>query len=169
MALNSSHITCVCTANICRSPMAERLLAHALKAEEGPLRSIPVISAGVSSYEGNNASNNSVLAMKKVGLDLSGHCSQSVSQEIVDGSWVIFCMTDSHKYLLHKFFPNIKAPVVLFRQFLDSSAETQVTDPYGMNLDVYENCRDNLVEALPSCINYLKTEIFPLLKKKSDS
>ncbi len=164
MALDSSYITCVCTANICRSPMAERLLAHALKAEDEPLRSIPVISAGVSSYEGDRASNNSILAMKKVGIDLSDHCSQSLSQEIVDRSLVIFCMTDSHKYLLHEFFHKTKAPVVLFRQFLDSPAETQVTDPYGMNLEVYENCRDNLVEAIPSCVNYIKTEILPLLK-----
>ncbi len=144
--------------------MAERLLGHALNAEDEPLRSIPVISAGVSSYEGEKASENSIRALQKVGLDLSDHYSLSLTQEIVDNSLVIFCMTDSHRYLLKEFFFEIKAPVVLFRQFIEPSTNTQVSDPYGMQLEAYENCRDNLVEAIPSCINYLKENLVPDLK-----
>ncbi len=144
--------------------MAERLLAHALKAEDEPLRSIAVISAGISSYEGERAAENSIHALQKVGLDLSGHFSRSLTQEIVDNSLVFFCMTDSHQYLLKEFFPGIKAPVLLFRQFVEPPADTQLPDPYGMPLDAYENCRDNLVETIPSCIQYLKENIVPNLK-----
>ncbi len=164
MAKISGYITCVCTANTCRSPMAERLLAHALLAEDEPLRSISVISAGVSSYEGERASENSVRALKKVGLDLSDHFSHSLTPEIVENSLVFFCMTDSHQYLLKEFYPNLKAPVLLFRQFMEPPASTQLPDPYGMQLEAYENCRDNLVEAIPSCVQYLREKLVPNLK-----
>ncbi len=164
MAPIPGYITCLCTANTCRSPMAERLLAHALKAEDEPLRSIPVISAGISSYEGERASENSIRALQKVSLDLSDHFSHSLTQEIVDNSLVFFCMTDAHQYLLKEFFPGVEAPVLLFRQFIDPPANTQLPDPYGMPLEAYENCRDNLVEAIPSCIQYLRENLAPNLK-----
>ena len=67
----SGLIIAVCTGNICRSPMAEVLLAHALKAESGRLANFRVISAGVAARDGDRASANSVTAVKKVGLDLS--------------------------------------------------------------------------------------------------
>ena len=43
-------IATVCTANICRSPVAEALLGHALQAEAEPLRSCRVVSAGTLSF-----------------------------------------------------------------------------------------------------------------------
>ena len=59
--------------------MAERLLKHALAAENGPLSEFEVISAGVSAFPGDQASRNAVKAMKKVGLDLSDHRSRPLS------------------------------------------------------------------------------------------
>jgi protein-tyrosine phosphatase len=35
--------------------------------------------------------------------------------------------------------------------------DPEVDDPYGGPLSVYETCRDNLVEAVPSVVNLLKT------------
>ena len=45
----------VCTGNTCRSPMAAQLLRHALAAEEEPLKSLEVVSAGVSAFAGDSA------------------------------------------------------------------------------------------------------------------
>ena len=63
-------IIVVCTANICRSPMAAALLQHALAAQPEPLRSFKIISAGVAARAGDHVSENSVIALKKVGLDI---------------------------------------------------------------------------------------------------
>ena len=60
-------IVAVCTANICRSPMAAALLQHALAARPEPLRSLRVVSAGVAARSGDLVSENSVLALRKVG------------------------------------------------------------------------------------------------------
>ena len=51
-------ILIVCTANICRSPMGEGLLRHALAAEPEPLRSLKVLSAGVAARDGEPVSEN---------------------------------------------------------------------------------------------------------------
>jgi protein-tyrosine-phosphatase len=56
-------VTCVCTANVCRSPMAEALLRHALAAEPEPLKSLQVVSAGVSAWDGYPITENSAAAL----------------------------------------------------------------------------------------------------------
>ncbi len=78
------HILIVCTGNICRSPMAQGLLAHALSAQPEPLRRLKVISAGVAAHTGEPISENSVTALKKVGIDIGHLRSQGLSQEMLN-------------------------------------------------------------------------------------
>jgi protein-tyrosine-phosphatase len=77
--------------------MGAALLRHALAAQPEPLRSLKVISAGVASRSGEPVSANSVTAMKKVGVDLKGHVSQPVTQELLDKAILVLCMTESHR------------------------------------------------------------------------
>src|ERR1700740_2862568 len=93
-------IVTVCTANICRSPMAAAVLQHALAAQPEPLRSLEVVSAGVAARAGEAVSENSVVALKKVGLDIAGHVSQPLTQEMLDEAAVILCMTESHRAMI---------------------------------------------------------------------
>ena len=84
MAKDRNLILTICTGNICRSPMAEKLLQHALNAEGAPLNQLKVVSAGVASGYSDPASSNSVAALKKVKLDLTQHQSQPVTQDLID-------------------------------------------------------------------------------------
>ncbi len=136
--------------------MAARLLAHALAAEEEPLRSIRSISAGVAACQGDLPSPNSEAALKKVGLNLDGHRSQPVTRELLESSFAVFCMTESHRALLAYHFDPLPTPVYLFREFLPPPASSEIPDPYGMNLHAYEICRDSLVEAIPSIMRFLR-------------
>ena len=58
------HILIVCTGNICRSPMAEGLLKHALAGQDSTLKELKVISAGVAAHEGEPISENAVVALR---------------------------------------------------------------------------------------------------------
>jgi protein-tyrosine-phosphatase len=151
------HILIVCTANICRSPMAAGLLHHFLAAQNEPLRSLPVVSAGMAARRGDPISDNAAIAMKKVGIDLSPHASQPVTQQLLDDALVVFCMTEAQRAMIQLQFERVPKHLYLFRQFLPPPVDPEVDDPYGGPLSVYETCRDNLVEAVPNVVNFLKT------------
>jgi protein-tyrosine-phosphatase len=150
------HILVVCTGNICRSPMGQGLLAHALSAQPEPLRSLKVISAGVAAHSGAGVSENSITALKKVGIDISDLRSQGLTQPMLDQALLVLGMTDSHLDIIRTRARPVPKNLHLFRDFLPPPADKEIGDPYGGPLKVYEACRDEMVEAIPSIIEHLK-------------
>ena len=136
--------------------MGAALLRHALAAEDGWLRSIPVISAGVSARGGEPPTDHSVTSLKKIGLDISGHISRPLTQELINGALVVIGMTDSHKAMVRLMADPEPKNLILFREFVNEG-EKEIADPYGCPLSVYEASRDEMVEALPSLVEFLKT------------
>ncbi|HSH10045.1 MAG TPA: low molecular weight protein arginine phosphatase [Oceanipulchritudo sp.] len=152
----SKVITVVCTGNVCRSPMAERLLQSALLAQPSPWNSIKVISAGVSAFPGDPASRNAVEAMRRVKMDISDHRSRPLSDQLIDISDLILTMTTGHMEMIRLQNPDLTAPIFLFREWT-SSGSKEVPDPFGGPLEVYLETRDNLSESIPSILGFLKT------------
>jgi len=150
------HILTICTANICRSPMAEGLLRHALAAQPSPLKPLRVVSAGVAARTGEMVTEYSVQAMKKAGIDISGHRSQPITQELIDGALAVLCMTEAHRATIPLMFERPPKNIFLFREFLPENAEKEIADPYGGPYKLYELCRDEMVEAIPSLIEQFK-------------
>jgi protein-tyrosine-phosphatase len=150
-------IVAVCTANICRSPMAAALLQHALAAQPEPWRSLKVVSAGVAARTGELASENSVLALKKVGIDISHHRSQPLTQRMLDEALAVLCMTESHRAMIQVQADPVPKNVFLFREFLPSQNDREIGDPYGGPYTVYEAVRDEMVESIPSLVERIKT------------
>jgi protein-tyrosine-phosphatase len=150
------HILVVCTGNICRSPMGQGLLAHALSAQPEPLRSLKVISAGVAAHTGEGISENSITALKKVGIDIKSLRSQGLTQPMLDNALLVLGMTESHLAIIRQRARPVPAHLHLFREFLPPPARQEIGDPYGGPLKLYESCRDEMVEAVPSIIEFLK-------------
>lgn len=135
--------------------MAAALLKHALQAEDEPLKSLRVVSAGVSAYSGEAASTNSERALKSVGLDIAGHKSQSLTPSLIRDSFAIFGMTQSHRLMIE--MQNDDLPhIYLFREFMPPEAGIEIPDPFGQDLAAYEACRDSMVEAIPSIVAWLR-------------
>ncbi len=149
-------IVTVCTANICRSPMAEALLRHALRAQPEPLKSWKITSAGVAARAGDHVSENSVTALKKVGIDIRDHTSRPLTRQLIDEATIILCMTESHRAMIQFNFDPVPRHVYLFREFMPRAADKEIGDPYGGSLSEYEACRDEMVEAIPSLVEFLK-------------
>jgi protein-tyrosine-phosphatase len=149
-------ILTVCTANICRSPMASGLLQHAFASQPEPLKSLKVISAGVAAHPGEPVSENSVLALKKVGIDISQASSQPLTQKLLDEAAAVLCMTETHRALIQLHFDPVPRHLYLFREFMPRPNDPEIDDPFGLPLRSYEVVRDNMVEAIPSLIAALK-------------
>lgn len=137
--------------------MAAALLQHALAAQPEPLRSLRVISAGVAARSGDLVSENSVLALRKVGLDISRHRSQPLTQAMLDDALAVLCMTESHRAMIQVQGDPAPQNVFLFRQFLPGTVDREIGDPYGGPLRIYEAARDEMVESIPSLVAHLKT------------
>jgi protein-tyrosine-phosphatase len=135
--------------------MGAALLQHALAAQPEPLRSLKVVSAGVASRTGEPASPNSVTALKKVGIDLKGHVSRPLTQELLDDSFVVLCMTESHRDMIELTAEPVPPRIHLFREFTGAKGDMEIPDPYGLALPAYEASRDEMVSAIPSIIAYL--------------
>lgn len=134
--------------------MARKLLEHALRAEEEPLRSIEVRSAGVSAFAGDPASSNAIKAMLPVRLDIADHRSRPLHAHLVDESDLILGMTSAHLDIIRSAHPTVRASLKRFREWIPQGSK-EVPDPFGGSLDHYIETRDALAEAIPSIIRYL--------------
>ena len=137
--------------------MAEGLLRHALAGQPEPLRDLRVISAGVLARPGDPVSENSVVALSKVGIDISGHRASALTQEMLDEALAIYCMTEGHRSMIALQAEPVPPHLHLFREFLPPPAAHEIGDPYGGPLPHYEQCRDEMVEAIPGLIQHLRS------------
>lgn len=141
--------------------MAAALLQHALSAQPEPLRSVRVISAGVAARPGEPVSENSVQALRKVGLDIAQHRSQALTQQMLDEALAVICMTESHRAMIQVQADPAPKNLFLFREFLPGEGDKEIGDPFGGPLRVYEAARDEMVESIPALVAHLKTLIAP--------
>ena len=82
----------VCTANICRSPMAAALLVHHLEAAGSSTR---VHSAGTHALP-NDVASDSVAVMADRGIDIAGHSPRLLARDDVHWADVIVTMEAAH-------------------------------------------------------------------------
>jgi protein-tyrosine phosphatase len=132
--------------------MAEGLLKKAL-AEAG-LSGIEVISAGVAAYDGQVASANSVRVMEKIGIDIKGHRSRQLTERMLREAGLILVMTKMHQLMIEQEFPKTKVPIFLWRE--NVGGDKQIPDPFGSDEESYRHCMDQLAEAVPGWVEYIK-------------
>jgi len=88
----TNTVLVVCTANICRSPMAAALLAHHLHAAGSSTR---VASAGTHALPGE-AAPNSVAVMADRGIDIVAHTPRLLARDDIEWADVIVTMEAAH-------------------------------------------------------------------------
>jgi protein-tyrosine-phosphatase len=154
------RILFVCTGNTCRSPLAEALARRAL-ARLG-WRQVEVRSAGVSATSGSPASEGSLRAGVRHGLDLSGHRSAQVTEDMVDWADLILTMSASHLLALSAYGGEERASVIT--DFAGGDLERRgmgVPDPHGGDDAEYEATLVELEELVKRALARLQPIVAP--------
>lgn len=134
------NILFVCTGNTCRSAMAAAVMDKI--AVENDL-DVFIESAGLFATEGEGASKNAILALKKYGIDLSGHRTQPVTEDLLKQCDLILTMTEAHKQLIENL-----ASGKVYTLLEYAGGNGSISDPYGGDLEEYEETAQEIYDAL---------------------
>lgn len=156
MGVVMSSILFVCSANQCRSPMAEGLFKEILikRGEESSWR---VESAGVWAYEGASATHNAQLVMQERGIDISNHLSRKAQPSLVQTFDLVLVMEQAHKETLLEENPSQSDRFFLFSEMINSEADFE--DPVGGSLDRYRQAADEIEHILTRGIGQIMNSV----------
>lgn len=110
------NILVLCIGNICRSPLAEALLAKNFP-------SLNISSAGLSAMVGYPADSNSIEVAIENGLDISLHKARQVDAIMCQSADLILVMERFHRSLLVQRFPLAQGKVFCI-------SDVDIEDPY---------------------------------------
>ena len=134
------NVLFVCTGNTCRSPMAAALFNKIAVERNLDVR---IESAGLFAHDGDPASTEAIIAMKKYGIDLLGHHAQTINTELLEKSNLILTMTAAHKMVIE---PSAQGKTYTLCEY--AGMDGDIPDPYGGDVAEYEECADKIYEAL---------------------
>ena len=136
----------VCSGNICRSPMAEALLASRSSEQE---LSLAPGSAGTLGIENHAADPDAIRALEETGLDLKNHRSRAITDELLVNAYAIVVMAPEHEeYLLSQHPDSAGAIVRLWEFCAEGQSAGEIEDPLGRGLDEFRRIRDVVADGL---------------------
>ena len=137
-------IIAVCTANICRSPVVEAVLQAKLDGlGKGKWQ---VESAGTWAQNGQAASRYSREILAERGLDISGHASQVITREMLEGAALVLCLAEGHAEAMRAEFPDQASKIFLLTEMVGQ--RYSISDPYGGPRFAYERMINDVTELI---------------------
>ena len=153
------RIMFVCTGNICRSPMCHYYLQKLVN--EADLQNKYLISScGTYANTGESSTINAIETMKRFNVDLNMHRATNIDDIDIENYDLILCLTVSHKTTVLSLYPKLRGKVYTLREYVyPNDSYKNIDDPWGLSLNVYNECADEIVEALNILFNKLKEEV----------
>ncbi len=131
----------VCTANMCRSPMAEVLFEEIVR-NEGEGEEWWIDSAGVSALDGEPATNNTRVVATERGLELSSHRSAQATRQVVEPFSLVLVMEERHRQMMRETYPELADRIYLLKEMGDGTGD--VHDPIGTDIVNYRAMADEV-------------------------
>jgi len=121
-------VLCVCTGNICRSPLAERMLSAALPDAR-------VASAGTGALRGQPMDPTAAMIAEKAGFAAGGHRARQLTRAIVREFELILVMEGAQKTWIENCYPESRGRVFMISHWQGGN---DVADPFGLPVEVFE-------------------------------
>ena len=152
----TKQILFVCTANVCRSPMAESIF-NAL-AEEGGLP-YRAASAGVAALEGEDITANARAALEEAGIYAPTHRARQVDEAMLREADLVLVMGPRHVATLRRRFGDLSERVYTLPEYaLGASPKEGIPDPYGQTMTAFRASVRQLLEYIEGLVKRLERE-----------
>jgi protein-tyrosine phosphatase len=153
---HTRQILFVCTASICRSPMAEAIF-NALAEERGlPYRAA---SAEVAALEGEDITPNAHAALEEVGIYAPTHRARQVGEAMLREADLVLVMGPRHLATLRRRFEDLSERVYTLPEYaLGASTEEGIPDPYGQTMTAFRASVRQLLEYVEGLVGRLERE-----------
>lgn len=139
-----ARILVICTANICRSPVAAALLRDRLR--QRGLSDWTVGSAGTWAMAARPASRYSVEVMSRHGYNIADHRATMIDESLLRGADLALTMEDGHAEALRAEFPAQAHKVFMLTEMIGRNYN--IPDPYGGPPEEYQRMYDGLMEVI---------------------
>ena len=149
----------VCTGNICRSPTAEGVFRHRVRAA-GLENEFVIDSAGIEGYHtGDPPDSRSIRAAQGRGIAIDDLKARRVRPADFQDFDLILAMDTGHYNALKKMKPaDAPADIVLFLDFADTETSRDVPDPYYGGPEDFTLVLDLVEEGVEGLLRQLRAE-----------
>lgn len=165
------HVLFVCTGNICRSPMAERLAA--VYGRQLQLSGLHVSSAGTRAVVSHPIHDLAAQVLHRLGGDTADFAARQLTSKIASSADLVVTMSWSHRdrvlelaprqlrrtftlteaaQLASRFNPQAVTELADLRPQLAADQATDIQDPIGQTPEVFANVGQRISELLPPII-----------------
>ena len=169
------RILLVCTGNICRSAMGERILQHAIQ-KRG--LDIVVESAGISDEEfGNPIDPRAVQILDHRGYRSVDHSARQVTADMIMNADLILAMTERHAKALRQLAKDAgmskaerKNRIRLYREFATTVPEDgnlDISDPWYGDMEDFIETLTHLEDGIEGVLNHFNTNNMGTAEKSS--
>ncbi|MFC4950225.1 low molecular weight protein-tyrosine-phosphatase [Pseudonocardia sp. GCM10023141] len=152
----SLSVVFVCTGNICRSPLAEKVFAGAIE-RAGLAHRVTVSSAGTGGWHAGSPADERAAALLRAHGYPDGHVARQVDAEQL-GADLIVALDNSHRRALQSMVPE-RDRVRLLRSFdPDSPPGADVPDPYYGDEDGFAEVLTMIERAVPGLLEWVRAQ-----------
>src|ERR687886_2168221 len=155
-ANHTGQILFICTANVCRSPMAEAIF-NALAEERG--LAWRAESAGVAALVDEDITPNARAALDEVGIYANEHRARQVNEAMLEEADLVLAMGPQHVATLRGRFGDLSERVYALPQYaLGAPPEEGIPDPYGQTMTAFRASVRQLLEYTEALVGRLERE-----------
>jgi protein-tyrosine phosphatase len=146
----------VCTANVCRSPMAAEIF-NALAEDAG--LTARAESAGVWALEEAPADESAVAVLEEAGItSLQYHRRGRLNEKVMEEADLVLTMSPSQVEEIERRLPEFSEKVYTLPAYLGMPARESIPDPHGQPMVAYRSCLRQLHEYIRGLVGSLEQD-----------